>query len=248
MTKIKLSIIIPAYNEEANMRAGSLEKVEHFLVKQSYPYEVIVVDDGSKDETIKLIEWKIRGMKNFRLIKNVHAGKAIAVMTGLLKCSGEIALFTDMDQATPIEEINKFLPKFNQGYDIVIGSRSGRKGAPFIRKSMAWGFSMARRLVLGLPFKDTQCGFKGFTRQAINVIFPLLLSRWQNKKVKGGAVNAGFDVETLFVAKVKKFKVAEVPVEWYHVGTERVQAISDSWEALKDILRIRWDDFSNKYD
>ena len=185
--------------------------------------------------------------KNIRLIKNDHGGKAIAVMTGLLDSTGEIALFTDMDQATPISEIEKLLPKFEEGFDIAIGSRSGRKGAPIVRKFMAFGFSLMRNIILGLPFKDTQCGFKAFNRKSILEIFPVLLKRWKKLKQTGAAVNAGFDVETLFLAKKKGFKIAEVTVEWHHVGTERGQIIKDSLDAVWDIFRIRLDDLQNKY-
>lgn len=247
MDNPKLSIIIPAYNEAKNIVAGSLEKVENFLLKQNYPYEVIIVDDGSKDDTVRLIERKIKSIKNFRLVKNLHSGKAVAVMTGLLRSKGEIALFTDMDQATPIDEINHFLPKFNQGYDIVIGIRSGRKGAPLIRKLMAWGFGTLRRLILGLNYPDTQCGFKAFKRGVVEAIFPDLMKSWHRIRVKGGAVNAGFDVETLFLAQKRGFKIAQVPVEWHHVGTERVQAVRDSLEALKDMFRIRINDLGGGY-
>lgn len=244
----KVSIIIPAYNEEANLRKGVLAEVSSFLNKQDFTYEVLIVDDGSSDETKSLIQKFITGKKNFQLIQNNHGGKAIAVMTGLMESKGEIAVFSDMDQATPISEINKLIVEFEKGADIVIGSRSGRKGAPLIRKLMAWGFSFLRTVVLGLPFKDTQCGFKAFGRKSVDAIFPQLLPIWKHKHASGGAVNAGFDVETLFVAKKKGFKIVEVPVEWHHVGTERVQAISDSIEAFLDMLRIRRNQLQGKYD
>ncbi len=243
---MKLSVIIPAFNEAANLRKGCLDEVVNFLKKKDFSSEIIIVDDGSKDETIELVENYIKGKKNIRLIKNNHGGKAIAVMTGLLQSEGKIALFTDMDQATPISEIEKLLPKFKEGFDIAIGSRSGREGAPIVRKFMAWGFSVLRNIVLGLPFKDTQCGFKAFNRSSIQEIFPKLLSRWKNMSQKGAAVNAGFDVETLFLAKKKGFKIAEVSVSWHHVGTERVQIIKDSIDAVLDIFRIRLDDLQNK--
>lgn len=252
---IKLSVIIPSFNEKENLKKGVLNQVYEYLSKQKYSYEVIIVDDGSSDKTIDLVQKFVSANKNFRLIKNVHAGKAIAVMTGLLQSRGEIGLFTDMDQATPISEAEKLLPYFdkqsfsaNKGFDIVIGSRQGRKGAPIIRKLMAFGFSAFRTLILGLPFKDTQCGFKAFNRKSIEAILPLLKERWKKHlREKGAAVNAAFDVEVLFFAQKKKFKIKEVEVSWHHVGTERVQVLKDSIDAIIDIIKIRTNDLLNNY-
>lgn len=243
-----LSIIIPAFNEIDNLKKGVLNDVENYLFGQKLKYEVIVVDDGSTDGTREFVEKYAEDNDKFTLIKNNHGGKAIAVMTGLIESKGEIALFTDMDQATPISEIEKLLPYFKEGFDIVIGSRSGRKGAPAIRKLMAFGFSLIRNLVLGLSFKDTQCGFKAFSRTAIKEIFPHLKDRWKKHlKGKSAAVNAAFDVETLFLAKKRGYKIKEVTVDWHHVGTERVQVFKDSIEAVIDILKIRINDLAGDY-
>lgn len=247
MNRIKLSVVIPAYNEASNINDGVLDQVNDYLKKQSYAYEVLLVDDGSKDNTVEVLKKEIKNKPNFRLIENPHGGKAITVMTGMLKSTGEIAVFTDMDQATPISQIEKVLPKFEEGYDIVIGSRQGRKGAPLVRKVVALGFALIRRIIVGLPFSDTQCGFKAFNRQSIETVFPGLLREWKTKKEAGAAVNAGFDVEALFVAKKKGYKILEVPVQWHHVGTERVQLIKDSIEAVKDMLRIRLNDLRGNY-
>lgn len=245
---IKLSVIIPSFNEKENLEKGVLNQVYEYLSKQKYSYEVIIVDDGSTDGTVDLAQKFVTGNKNFRLIKKNHSGKAIAVMTGLLESNGEVGLFTDMDQATPISEVEKILPCFDKGFDIVIGSRQGRKGAPIIRKLMAYGFSVVRTLILGLPFKDTQCGFKAFNRKSIEVIFPSLKERWKKHlSEKGAAVNAAFDVEVLFCAQKKKFKIKEVDVSWHHVGTERVQVLKDSIDAVIDIIKIRTNDLLNNY-
>lgn len=247
MNNLKLSVVIPAFNESVNIQRGSLDEVETYLAKQKYYYEVLIIDDGSTDETVSLIERKIKNKKDFKLIRNPHGGKAIAVMSGLLEAKGQIVLFTDMDQATPLQEVEKFWKKFDEGFDIVIGSRQGRKGAPMLRKIAAYCFANIRNIILGLPYIDTQCGFKAFTNQAVQEIFPTLSTYWKKIKESGAAVNAGFDVEMLFLAKKKNLKIAEVVVDWHHVGTERVQIIKDSIEAIKDVLRIRLNDWTGKY-
>ncbi len=247
MRQLKLSVVIPSYNEEKNLKRGVLDEVGDYLEGQRFKYEVIIVDDGSSDESVELIRKYTLKNEKFRLIQNSHGGKADAVMTGMLKATGEIVLFTDMDQATPIAQIDKFMPEFEDGVDIVIGSRSGRAGAPLIRKISAWGFSVLRRIILGLPFEDTQCGFKAFNRVAVDKIIPKIKSEWGVVHFKGGAVNAGFDVELLYLAKKYGFKIAEVPVEWKYVDTERVQVVKDALAAIYDMLRIRWNDLVGKY-
>lgn len=247
MSKIKLSVVIPAYNESANLKTGVLNKLESFLENRGIDYEVIIVDDGSSDDTKEIVKKYILKNSKFKLIENSHGGKAMAVMTGMLASIGEIILFTDMDQATPITQLDKLLPKFAEGFDIVIGSRTGRKGAPFIRKLSAWGFSFLRSIILGLPFIDTQCGFKAFSKQSVQKIIPKIKNEWGVIHFKGGAVNAGFDVEVLYLAKKYNFKIAEVEVEWHYVDTERVQVVKDAMAAIYDMFRIRINDLSNKY-
>src|SRR3989338_2959376 len=249
----KLSVVIPAYNEERNIKKGSLDEVANFLEKSKLDYEVVVVDDGSEDSTKELVKKFIKKNEKFKLVETSHGGKAMAVMTGMEKATGEIVLFTDMDQATPIDQLDKFLPKFSakggsaSGWDIVIGSRQGRRGAPLLRKMSAWGFSLLRGLILGLPFKDTQCGFKAFTKIPINKIVPKIKGEWGVLHFKGGAVNAGFDVELLYLAKKYGLKIAEVEVEWKYVDTERVQVIKDAAAAIYDMFRIRINDLRGKY-
>lgn len=248
MNNIKLSIIIPTYNEAENLKKGTLDSIGNYIKKNlKISYEVIIVDDGSSDNSAELIKKYISKNKYFTLLQNNHGGKAIAVMTGMLKSVGEIVLFTDMDQATPINQIEKFLPKFESNFDIVIGSRHGRSGAPFIRKLSAWGFSFLRGIILGLPFEDTQCGFKAFNRKSIEKIIPKIKDEWGVLHTKGGAVNAGFDVELLYLAQKYGYKIAEVGVEWKYVDTERVQVVKDAAAAIYDMLRIRFNDLSGKY-
>lgn len=244
---MKLSIIIPAYNEEQNIQNGALEEVNDYLKTVDYTYEVLIVDDGSKDNTRTLVKNFVKGKKNWRLIENEHGGKALTVMTGLLDAKGDIALFTDMDQATPLREVEKFFPEFKEGADIVIGSREGRKGAPILRLLAAWGFATLRNIILGLPFKDTQCGFKAFNKKSRELIFPKMKERWQGMRSLGAAVHAGFDVETLFIARKLGVKIVAVDVSWHHVGTERVQLLKDSVDAIRDMLRIRWSEISGQY-
>lgn len=243
----KITVVIPAFNEEKNLKNGVLTQVIEFFQKKNSNFDVLIVDDGSSDQTVKLVETQIKNLKNFRILKNPHQGKALTVMSGLLKATGEIVFFTDMDQATPISEIDKLLSKFDQGFDIVIGSRSGRVGAPIIRKITSRSFALLRTIFLNLPFKDTQCGFKGFTKKSVHEIFPEMHKRWMNNISTGAAVNAGFDIEMLFLAKKKGFKIAEVPVNWHHVDSERVQVFKDSIEAIKDMINIRINDLSGKY-
>lgn len=247
MSKKAISIVIPVYNESDNLGRRALESVENYLENLKTDYEVVIVDDGSSDNSVELIKKYISRNTHFKLIQNKHGGKAIAVITGMEKAEGEIVLFTDMDQATPINQLDKFIPKFESGYDIVVGSRHGRKGAPLVRKLSAWGFSVLRGIILGLPFKDTQCGFKAFSKASINKILPKVKDEWGVLHFKGGAVNAGFDVELLYLAKKYGFKIAEVGVEWNYVDTERVQVIKDALAAIYDMIRIRINDLKGKY-
>ena len=175
MDKIYLSVVIPCYNEMNNLQKGVLDKVEHFLSKQKYTYEVIVVDDGSDDGSLEFLEKFVKEEKNFRIVKSPHKGKAGAVTAGMLSAKGQLVLFTDLDQATPIEELNKLLP-FAQKFDIVIGSRnSQRKGAPWTRLLMAKGMILLRSVIVGLRgIDDTQCGFKLFKNNVSDVLFSKL--------------------------------------------------------------------------
>ena len=248
MAKIDLSVVIPAFNEEENIRAGALESVWQYLKNKKFLWEVLVVYDGSKDKTAQLAQEFAKKHKGFRVLKEPHRGKGGTVIAGVLAARGEIVLFTDMDQATPIDQIEKFIPKFKKGYDIVIGSRAGREGAPLLRKIMAYGFSFLRTIILRLPYKDTQCGFKAFKKEAAaEEIFKRMKVFSEEQKVSGAAVTAGFDLEVLYIARKLGLKVAEVPVVWYHKGTERVNPIKDSWEGFRDLIRVRINAFLGKY-
>lgn len=236
-----LSIVIPAYNEETNIRLGVLDKVLRYLDHQSYIWEVLVVNDGSSDNTKSLVEDFVKGNKGFRLIDNPHQGKAGTVVTGMMEAKGDIILFSDLDQATPLHQVEKILPWFKKGFAVVIGSREGkREGAPLLRRIMARGFMFLRTIFLGLTgIKDTQCGFKAFEKKAAHDICKHLSIYGTTKTVSGAMVTAGFDIELLFLAKELGYQIKEVPVEWHYVETRRVNPLKDSWQAFLDILRIR---------
>ncbi len=242
-----LSVILPAYNEEDNLRIGVLDSVYDYLSAQDYSWEIIFVNDGSSDKTLEIAQAFSKNHPKFRVLDEIHKGKAAAVIAGMLDAKGEIILFTDTDQATPIDQIEKFFLKFKTGNDIVIGSRSGREGAPIVRKAMAYGFSVLRNLVLRLPYKDTQCGFKAFKSDAAKKIFEKLKIFKGGETASGASVSAGFDLEVLYIARKLGLKVAEVPVEWHHKEGTKVNPIKDSWEGLRDLLRVRLNALQGKY-
>ncbi len=244
-----LSVVIPAYNEATNIRLGSLEKVARYLLGQSYIWEVLLVDDGSSDDTADLLEEFVKENKGFTLIRNPHRGKAATVIAGIKAAKGGIVLFSDLDQATPIAQVEKFFPWFDKGADVVIGSRSSvRQGAPLSRIIMARGFMLLRSGVLGLRgITDTQCGFKAFRKEVAKEIFAKLELYGKQHTVDGPMVTAGFDIEVLYLAKKLGYKIREVPVEWHYVETRRVSPIKDSWQGFMDILTIRWNALQGKY-
>src|SRR3989344_6307383 len=155
------------------------------MKKKKYTWEVLVVDDGSPDDTAKLTAEFAKKHLGFRLLKEPHRGKGGTVIAGMLAAAGDIILFTDMDQATPINQFEKFTPIFKKGYDVVIASRTGRKGASTVRKMMARGFVILRNIILRLPYKDTQCGFKAFKKKAAKDVFNRMKIFSENNKIKG---------------------------------------------------------------
>jgi glycosyltransferase involved in cell wall biosynthesis len=247
MEKIYLSVVIPAYNEEENIKLGVLDSVWKYLSKQKYSWEVLIIDDGSTDETANLVSQFTQKHPGFNLLKEPHRGKGGTVIAGMLAARGEIVVFTDMDQATPIDQLAKVLPKFKESYDLVIGSRAGRKGAPLLRKMMAYGFALLRTIVLRLPYKDTQCGFKAFKKSAAKKIFRRMRVFNERMKSNQAGVTAGFDLELLYLARKLGLKVAEVPVVWRHKGTERVNPLRDSWEGFRDLMKVRVNALLGRY-
>lgn len=250
MNKIFLSVVVPSYNEITNLRKGVLDKMEHFLERQDYSYEVLVVDDGSTDGSLEFVESFSKENPKFKLIKNQHLGKAGAVTTGMLQAEGELRLFTDMDQATPIEEIETLLPYAKKGYDIVIGSRNNqRKGSPLIRQIISLSAVMLRKILVGMSqISDTQCGFKLFSQKATEDLFKKIYDLHSGfRKISGSSVTAGFDVELLFLATKRGYKIKEVPVDWMYVETRRVNPVSDSINGFLDFVKIGANKISGKY-
>lgn len=246
-----MSVVIPCYDEMANLHKGVLQQVKEYLEQKKFTYEVIIVDDGSKDGSVTFLEDFVKQNPNFQLIHNPHFGKAGAVTTGMLQAQGEFRLFTDMDQATPIEELDTLLPFVEKGhYDIAIGSRNRqRQGAPVVRLFISRAAITLRKLIVGLEeIADTQCGFKLFSKQATVTLFTKFKKIKQGfTKVSGTAITFGLDVEILYMAKSNGFKIKEVPVHWKHVETRRVNPITDSIHGVFDLIQIKKNAVSGKY-
>jgi cellulose synthase/poly-beta-1,6-N-acetylglucosamine synthase-like glycosyltransferase len=246
-----LSVVIPAYNETANLQAGALDKVAGYLAAQPYTHEVLLVDDGSEDETATRVEAFAHEHSGFRLIRSSHGGKAHAVATGLLAARGEVVLFSDMDQATPIAELDKLLPWFEKGYAVVVGSRGTvRRNAPAWRKFMSRSQIILRDVILGLrEVTDSQCGFKAFRGEVVQPILGglRLYGPMDGTAIHGASVTSGFDVEMLFVARRLGYRIKEVPVEWDYRRTRRVNLLKDSWRGLRDLVSIRLADWRGAY-
>lgn len=237
---MKISLIIPCYNEELNIQKGVLDKIGNYTKNNDLFLEVIISDDGSNDKTKKIIKEKyLKIFPKFKLIENNHQGKAYAIISGIKKSTGDWVMFSDIDLATPIEEAEKLI-KYAKNYQIIIGSRNThREGAPIIRKIMAKGFIFIRNFLIGLKdIKDTQCGFKLFEKQAALKIINNLKVFGEKRKAKGSSVSAGFDLEFLYLAEKYQFNIKEVPVIWRHVETKNVNFIKDSIETMIDILKI----------
>ncbi len=242
-----LSVVIPAWNENENLSKKAMDKILGYLGSAKFSWELIVVNDGSDDDTVEALQKYAQKESRLQIINSPHMGKAQSVITGVEASSGQIILFSDMDQATPISELEKFLPYFRQDYDIVFGSRSGRKGAPVYRQILALGMVSLRMMVLRLPFKDTQCGFKAFRNQAAKKIFSIIQKIHQPQEVVGGAVNPGFDIEILYLGRKLGLKIAEVPVAWQYENSKRVRFIKDAIAGVKELLLVRWRALTGAY-
>jgi glycosyltransferase involved in cell wall biosynthesis len=236
------SIVIPAYNESERLGA-TLEKVLAYVRQQGWDAEVIVVNDGSRDNTAEIVRAFAEKNPILRLVENPgNRGKGYSVRNGILSSRGDIVVFSDADLSSPIEEMPELLQPLAAGADIAIGSRWLRAELQTQRQSLhrqLFGriFNLLLRIILGLQFKDTQCGFKAFTRRAAQTILPLQrIERW------------GFDPEILFLARKFGFRVEEIPVRWGHSGGTRINPLMDGARMFQEMLRVRWYDLTGKYD
>ena len=236
------SIVIPAYNESARL-AASLDSVLAYVHRQGWDAEVIVVNDGSRDNTADIVRSYAANEPMLRLVENPgNRGKGYSVRNGMLHAEGRIILFSDADLSSPIEEAPKLFDALNAGADIAIGSRWLRaetqtQRQPWYRQLFGRIFNLLLRMTLGLQFADTQCGFKAFKRPAAQAIFPLQkIERW------------GFDPEILFLARKLGFKVQEIPVAWGHSGGTRINPLVDGAKMFQEMLRVRWYSISGAYD
>jgi len=233
--------VLPAYNESARI-ASSLEKILEHAAKQGWDVEIIVVNDGSTDETVQIVKNYARTNPSLRLIDNPgNRGKGYSVRNGMLHAKGDVVLFSDADLSSPITEADKLFAAIRSGSDVAIGSRWLKaelqiKRQPIHRQLFGRIYNLLLRLILGLNFKDTQCGFKAFTRDSAAKLFTSQqIERW------------GFDPELLYLAKKCGYSVAEVPVAWSHREGTRINPLRDGIRMFGEILTIRWNALSGKY-
>jgi glycosyltransferase involved in cell wall biosynthesis len=242
MASPQLSIVIPAYNESARIEL-TLDRVMACVTKQGWDAEVLVVDDGSTDATPKIVQAWMERHPGLHLIQNEgNRGKGYSVRNGLLQAEGEVVMFTDADLSAPMEEAELLLAAIADGADVAIGSRWMDKTRqtihqPLYRKFFGRCFNWVTRVVMGLPFKDTQCGFKAFKRPVAQVIFRLQrIERW------------GFDPEILFIARKLGYNIREVPVTWGHDERSRMSYLRDGMKMLEEMATIRANSLAGRYD
>lgn len=237
---LELSVIIPAYNEEERL-PRSLERVSEFLRTLPFASEIIVVDDGSSDGTAQVVTAHANNVPNLRLVANDrNRGKGYSVRHGMLEAKGRVALFTDADLSAPIEEMQKLLSAL-ESVDVAIGSRAVDRRLIEVHQSR-WRelagifFNWIVRLFTGLPFQDTQCGFKAFAMPESRIVF-------EQQRIE----DFGFDPEILFLARRHGLRAAEVPVRWAHDPRTKVRVVRDSVRMLLDLLYIRWNALVGRY-
>ena len=235
------SLILPAFNESARL-APTLDTVLSYVSQQHWKAEIIVVDDGSADGTADIVREYTRRNPIVRLVQNPgNRGKGYSVRNGMLNAQGDVLLFSDADLSSPIAEAPKLFTAIENGADVAIGSRWLNSAVQTQRQSLVrqlFGriYNLLLWVVLGLDYKDTQCGFKAFTRPAARLIFSAQrIERW------------GFDPELLFLAKLYRLRVTEVPVEWGHVGDSKIHPVADGIKMFRELLSIRWNGISGKY-
>jgi dolichyl-phosphate beta-glucosyltransferase len=226
-----LSIVIPALNEELRL-PPSLAKIDAFLKTQAFDAEVIVVDNGSTDKTAAVVAEFAKTHLYVKFIQGTVRGKGRAVKAGMLAATGDYRFICDADLSMPIEEITKFLPPNDKGADVLIATREGKEarriGEPYRRHLMGRVFNLIVKLTAVGEFEDTQCGFKMFTRKAADDLF-------QVQQMNG----IGFDVELIYVALRRGYKVIDVPITWYYDPDSRMRLVQDSLNILREIWEIR---------
>jgi glycosyltransferase involved in cell wall biosynthesis len=236
-----LSIVIPAYNEEARLPA-TLERLAEYLPTLGLQTEVLIVDDGSRDRTAAVAGSFVGRISRLRVLSNgTNRGKGYSVRHGMLEAKGELVLFTDADLSAPIEESDKLISAMKNGYDVAIGSRAMNRSListheSVFREFAGIIFNKIVRVVLWLPFVDTQCGFKAFRRERCRIIFEL-------QRIEG----FGFDPELLYLARHYGLRAIEIPVRWGHSPDTKVSMLRDSLKMFIDIFVIRWNAVSGKY-
>ena len=238
---MQYSIIIPAYNESERITV-TLDKVLAYLEDQKWDAEVLVVNDGSRDQTPAIVRDYAARHPRVRLLENPgNRGKGYSVRHGMLEAKGDMLLFSDADLSSPIYEAPKLFDALAAGADVAIGSRWLQRELqterqPLYRQFFGRVFNLMLRALLGLPFKDTQCGFKAFTHRAAQSIFVLQrIERW------------GFDPELLFLARKLGLTVREVPVEWAHDERSKIHPLRDGLAIFFEMLKIRWNSLTGKY-
>ena len=246
-----LSVVVPCFNERENLQRGVLNQMSDFLASQPYGSELIINDDGSTDDSLCLVQEFARSHSNVRVLANPHRGKPFALRSALSNVQGDVVLLTDMDQSTPLGEALKLLPFFDQGYDVVIGSRGvERKNSPFLRKLASRLFRAFRKSLILRDIDDTQCGFKAARRDVLRTLFDRLqVFRDVDQSVSGWRVTA-YDVELLFVAERLGHRIKEVPVNWQQEDVTRGKQKSfmrESREMLGEVLRVKMNDLRGVY-
>lgn len=251
-----LSIIIPCYNEEKNLERGVLDEVDQYLAGQSIPWEVIIVNDESTDNSRSLVEGFVADRDGFSLFDIPHGGKPAAIWEGIQQARGEIILFTDMDQSTPIDELDKLLPWYEEGFDVVIGSRQTiREGTSILRKIGSVVFLTLRRSALLRDIADTQCGFKLSRRQVALELFPHLEFLRQEDRPAGWKVTA-FDVEFLYLVERAGYRIKEITVRWRNRDEsdtkgqqgELSRYVSESINMAREVTRVKLNQIRGVYD
>ncbi|HKG27413.1 MAG TPA: dolichyl-phosphate beta-glucosyltransferase [Thermomicrobiales bacterium] len=246
-----LSLVIPAYNEAARIRR-TLQTAWDYLQRQPYATELLLVDDGSPDQTGTIAEMFAEEHDGVRVMTIPHGGKAAALRAGMSEASGDLIAFSDADLATPLHYLEDFRQAIQEGDDIVIGSREDqgavRIDEPSYRHLMGRVFNLiVRRLVLP-DIQDTQCGFKLFRREAAHEILARArLYRSHDAAVRGPRVTA-FDVELLVVGRRLGYRIRSVPVAWTYGNQSKVNPIRDTLNNFADVVRVKWNDVRSRYD